>query len=238
MKAGPINGFTSAALRGNGIDVAGYFETNDGLEAVAVRVDGTKGQPEGAPVLLGPVAVTGGGRGPAIAAAGDDAAFVAWTQADKGSTRWAVSRVKFGETKGPMWTGPSKTSANAIAVVGDMLVVVGAIEVGPNTHDLWGWWVSPETGELLGAREFAAPFAEDPQNWFDEVARGVAIVGDEVVMVGERETMTVDNILVRRTIVLRHTLEGEPLAEWTSPGGRWTRTPGWASRRCAAEDSS
>ncbi|WP_170135884.1 hypothetical protein [Nannocystis exedens] len=63
VKAGPINGFTSAALRGNGIDVAGYFETQDGLEAVAVRIDGTKGQPEGAPVLLGPVAVTGGGAG-------------------------------------------------------------------------------------------------------------------------------------------------------------------------------
>ncbi|MCY1067988.1 hypothetical protein OV090_24815 [Nannocystis sp. RBIL2] len=219
VKAGPINGFTSAALRGNGIDVAGYFETNDGLEAVAVRVDGTTGQPEGGPVLLGPVAVTGGGRGPAIAAAGDDAAFVAWTQPANGSTRWAVSRVKFGEAKGPVWMGPSKTSANAIAVVGDTLIVAGAIEIGPNTHDLGVWWVSAETGDLLDAREFAAPFSEDPQNWFDEVARGVAIVDEEVVVVGERETMTVDNILVRRTIVLRHALDGEPVAEWTSPGG-------------------
>ena len=218
VKAGPINGFTSAALRGHGIDVAGYFETNDGLEAVAVRVDGTKGQPEGEPVLLGPVAVTGGGRGPAIAAAGDEAAFVAWTQPANGSTRWAVSRVKFGEAKGPVWTGPSKTSANAIAVVGETLVVVGAIEVGPNTHDLGVWWVSAESGEVLHAQTFAPPPGEDPNNWRDEVARGVAIVDDEVVVVGERETKNIDDALVRRTVVLRYSLVGEALEEWTSPG--------------------
>ncbi|WP_143140802.1 hypothetical protein [Nannocystis exedens] len=218
VKAGPINGFTSAALRGNGIDVAGYFETQDGLEAVAVRIDGTKGQPEGAPVLLGPVAVTGGGRGPAIAAAGEDAAFVAWTQPVAATTQWAVSRVKFGEAKGPTWTGPLDTSVNAIALVDDVLVLAGAFAQGPGTHDLWVWWISAETGELLNVRAFAAPFLDDPQNWFDEVARGVALVGDEVVVVGERQFLTVDDELVRRTIVLRHGLDGEPLAEWTSPG--------------------
>jgi hypothetical protein len=218
VKAGPINGFTSAALRGNGIDVAGYFETNDGLEAVAVRVDGTKGQPEGEPVLLGPVAVTGGGRGPAIAAAGDDAAFVAWTQPHNGSTRWAASRVKFGEAKAPVWTGPSKTSANAIAVVGDTLVVVGATEIGPNTHDVGVWWVSAESGQVLLTQSFTPPPGDDPNNWRDEVGRGVAIVDDEVVVVGERETESLDNVLVRRTVVLRYNLAGEALDEWTSPG--------------------
>ncbi|WP_434420954.1 hypothetical protein [Nannocystis pusilla] len=218
VKAGPINGFTSAALRGNGIDVAGYFETNDGLAAVAVRVDGTKGQPEGEPVVLGPVAVTGGGRGPAIAAAGDDAAFVAWTQADNGSTRWAVSRVKFGEAKGPVWSGPSKTSANAIAVVDDMLVVVGAIEIGPNTHDLGVWWVSAESGQVLLVQSFVPPPGDDPNNWRDEIARGVAIVGDEVVVVGERETKNAELALVRRTVVLRFGLDGSPFSEWTLPG--------------------
>ncbi len=30
VKPGPINGFTSAAIRDNGIDVAGYLETNEG----------------------------------------------------------------------------------------------------------------------------------------------------------------------------------------------------------------
>ncbi|MCY1010847.1 hypothetical protein OV079_35845 [Nannocystis pusilla] len=238
VKAGPINGFTSAALRGNGIDVAGYFETNDGLEAVAVRIDGTKGQPEGAPVLLGPVAVTGGGRGPAIAAAGDDAAFVAWTQADKGSTRWAVSRVKFGEAKGPVWTGPSKTSANAIAVVDDMLIVVGGIEIGPNTHDLGVWWVSAESGDVLDVQTFAPPPGDDPNNWRDEVARGVAMVDDEVVVVGERETKNLDDALVRRTVVLRYSLVGEALSEWTSPGELMDEDGGWPSRRCVEAASS
>ncbi|MFZ6179951.1 hypothetical protein [Nannocystis pusilla] len=218
VKAGPINGFTSAALRGNGIDVAGYFETNDGLEAVAVHVDGTTGQPEGTPVLLGPVAVTGGGRGPAIATAGDDTAFVAWTRPANGSTQWAVSRVKFGEAKGPMWTGPSKTTANAIAVVDETLIVVGASEIGPNTHDLGVWWVSAESGEVLHAETFVPPPGEDPNNGRDEVGRGVAIVNDEVVVVGERETTNDDNELVRRTLVLRYSLVGETLDEWTSPG--------------------
>ncbi|MDC0672439.1 hypothetical protein [Nannocystis radixulma] len=218
VQAGPINGFTSAAMLGNGIGVAGFFETNEGLEAVAMRIDGTKGQPEGASILLGPVAVTGGGRGPAIAAAGDDAAFVAWTQPVAATTRWAWSRVEFGEAKGQTWTGPHETSVNAIAVVDDVLILAGAFEQGPDTHDLWVWWISAETGELLDARSFAAPPADDMFNDWDEVARGVAIVGDEVVVVGEREISGVNNQLVRRTVVLRHTLDGEPLPEWTSPG--------------------
>ncbi|MCY1055982.1 hypothetical protein [Nannocystis sp. SCPEA4] len=185
VKAGPINGFTSAALRENGIDTAGFFETNLGIEAVALRIDGTTGLPEGEPILLGPVAVTGGGRGPAIATAGD-ATFVAWTQASGPTTRWAVSRVMFGEGKGPTWTGPLKTTVHAIAVAGDNLVLAGALATGPDTHDLRVWWISSETGEIVVSRSFAATAAEDPLNMRDEVARGVAIVGDEIVVVGER----------------------------------------------------
>ena len=217
VKAGPINGFTSAALLGNGIGVAGFFETNQALEAVAVRIDGGKGQPEGATVLLGPVAATGGGRGPAIAAAGDDAAFVAWTRPDNGSTRWAVSRVVFGEAKGPTWSGPPKTSAHAIAVAGDVLIVVGAVEAG-TAHDLRVWWVSAVSGEVLHEQAFAASPAEDNFNKWDEVARGVAIVASEIVVVGERETKNHDFQDVRRTVILRFSLEGEALGEWTSPG--------------------
>jgi len=217
VKAGPINGFTSAALREHGIDTAGFFETDQGIEAVAVRIDGTKGQPEGAPILLGPVAGTGGGRGPALAVAGD-ATFVAWTQPSGQATRWAVSRVMFGEGKGPTWIGPAKTTVHAIAVAGDTLVLAGALAKGANTHDLGVWWVSTETGKIVASRTFAAPVAEDPQNMRDEVARGVAIVGDEVVVVGEHDTRTLDNEPVRRTIVLRYSLDGSPLGEWTSPG--------------------
>ncbi|MDC0721532.1 hypothetical protein [Nannocystis bainbridge] len=218
VKAGPINGFCGAALLGNGIGAAGFFETKDGLEAVAVRIDGTTGQPEGAPVLLGAVAVTGAGRGPAIAAASDEKVFVAWTEPAEATTRWAVSWVKFGEAKGQTWTGPLDSSVNAIAVVGDVLVLGGAVAQGPNTHDLWVWWVSAETGEVISASSFAAPPGEDKFNERDEVARGVAVVGDEVVVVGERDTTNAENDPVRRATVLHYTLDGVPVAEWTSTG--------------------
>ncbi|MCY1056832.1 hypothetical protein [Nannocystis sp. SCPEA4] len=227
VKAGPINGFTSAVLRKNGIDTAGFFETNQGLEAVALRIDGEKGQPEGEPILLGPVAVTGGGRGPAIATA-DDATFVAWTQPSGPNTQWAVSRVTFGQGKGPTWPGPPKSTVHAIAAAGDKLVLAGALATGPGTHDLMVWWISSETGELVASRSFAATAAEDPQNMRDEVARGVAIVGDEVVVVGEHQIKGLDNILVRRTVVLRHSLDGAPLGEWTSPGEQLDEDSGMA----------
>ncbi|MBZ5709531.1 hypothetical protein [Nannocystis pusilla] len=227
VKAGPINGFTGAVLRKNGIDTAGFFETNQGLEAVALRIDGEKGQPEGEPILLGPVAVTGGGRGPAIATAGD-ATFVAWTQPSGPDTRWAASRVTFGQGKGPMWPGPLKSTVHAIAVAGDKLVLAGALATGPGTHDLMVWWISSETGELVASRPFAATAAEDPLNMRDEVARGVAIVGDEVVVVGEHDTEGLDNVPVRRTVVLRHSLDGEPLGEWISPGEQLDEDAGMA----------
>ncbi|WAS95082.1 hypothetical protein [Nannocystis punicea] len=219
VKAGPINGFTSAAIRGNGIDVAGYFETKDGLEAVAVRIDGTKGQPEGEPIELGSVAVTGGGRGPAIAVGDeDDAAFVAWTMPDSGSTRWAMSRVKFGEGKEPTTIGGLGSSVNAITVDGDVLILVGADEVNAGTHDLKVWWLSATGGQVLDEQTFAAPGEDDFFNEWDEVARGVAIVDGEIVVVGERQILGNNNQLVRRTIVLQYGLGGEPLAEWTSSG--------------------
>lgn len=218
VKTGPINGFTSAALLGNGVATAGFIETNQGLEAVAVRIDGTKGQPEDVPILLGPVAVTGGGRGPAIAIGDDEAAFVAWTRPDNGSTRWALSRVRFGEPKGPTWSGPSGTSVHAIAVVGDVVILVGAVEMGPGTHDLAIWWVSAENGQILLPQTFAAPFEEDNFNTRDEVAHGVVLIDDELVVVGERDTTSDDNQAVRRTVVLRYLLAGDFIAEWTSPG--------------------
>ncbi|MDC0673761.1 hypothetical protein [Nannocystis radixulma] len=227
VKAGPINGFTSAVLRKNGIDTAGFFETNQGLEAVALRIDGEKGQPEGEPILLGPVAVTGGGRGPAIATA-DDATFVAWTQPSGPNTRWAVSRVKFGQSKGPTWSGPLKSTVHALAVAGDKLVLAGALATGPGTHDLMVWWISSETGEIVASRSFAATAAEDPLNMRDEVARGVAIVGNEVVVVGEHDTRNLENETVRRTVVLRYSLDGEPLGEWISPGEQLDEDAGMA----------
>ncbi|WP_434422272.1 hypothetical protein [Nannocystis pusilla] len=218
VKPGPINGFTSAAIRGNGINVAGYIETNDGLLAAAVRIDGTKGQPEGEPIHLGPVAVTGGGRGPAIAVTGDDAAFVAWTLPDSGSTRWALSKIKFGEPQGTTWIGALGTSVHAMTAVDDVLILVGADEVSPGTHDIKAWWISAADAQILEERTFAAPSDDDKFNKRDEVGRGVALVGGEVVVVGERETKGIDMKLRRRTVVLRYDLDGAPLGEWTSPG--------------------
>ncbi|MFZ6181956.1 hypothetical protein [Nannocystis pusilla] len=218
VKPGPINGFTSAAIRGNGIDVAGYLETNDGLKAVAVRIDGTKGQPEGEPIHLGPVAVIGGGRGPALAVTGDEATFVAWTFPDSGSTRWAVTEIKFGEPHGPTWIGALGTSVNAMTAADDVLILVGADEVSPGTHDLKAWWISAPDAELVHERTFAASSDDDKFNTRDEVGRGVAIVGDEVVVVGERETMGIDMKLRRRTVVLRYDLDAALWGQWTSPG--------------------
>ncbi|MDC0721422.1 hypothetical protein [Nannocystis bainbridge] len=220
VKAGPVNGFTSAAMLGNGIATAGFFETNKGLEAVAVRIDGTKGQPEGDPVLLGAVAVTGGGRGPAIAVGEDDTAFVAWTMPENGSTRWAMSRVKFGEPKEPTTIGPLGTKVHAIAVADDeTLILVGADEVHPGTHDLKIWWVSSTGGgQVLDEQTFAAPKEDDFANAWDEVGRGVAIVDNEVIVVGERQLMDQNNFLARRTVVLHYALDAEALTEWTSPG--------------------
>jgi hypothetical protein len=218
VQTGPINGFTSARLLNNGIAVAGFYETNLGTEAIAVRIDGAKGQPEGDSILLGPVAVTGGGRGPSIAAGPDDELFVAWTRPDNGSTRWAASQVKFGAAKGPTWLGPPGTSVNALAVTGEALILAGALEISPGTHDLKVWWVSTKTGHALYEETFAAPPAEDPQNWYDEVARDVAIIGGEVVVVGEHMTKNTDDELVRRTVVLRFSLNGNLLSKWTSQG--------------------
>ncbi|MFY0531751.1 hypothetical protein [Nannocystis pusilla] len=238
VKTGPINGFTSAALLGNGIATAGFIETDQGLEAVAVRIDGTKGQPEEVPILLGPVAVTGGGRGPAIAVGDDEAAFVAWTRPDNGLTRWALSRVKFGEPKGPTWSGPPGTAVHAIAVAGDVVILVGAVETGPGTHDLAIWWVSAESGQVLLPKTFAAPFEEDMLNVFDEVARGAAVVGDELVVIGEREILDEFNQPVRRAVVLRYLLLATSSTSGRPRASSWMRTEPWRSRRCVQAASS
>ena len=220
VKAGPINGFTSAAMLGNGVAVAGFFETQNGLEAVAMRIDGTNGVPEGAPIMLGKVAFSGKGRGPAIAAAGDGAVFVASTRPANGSTTWALSEVRFGEPvpKGWTQTGPAKTVAHAVTIAGDVVIVVGAVEVQPGTHDLRVWWVSAENGDVVLEQPFAAPVTDDQENKWDEVARGVAIVDGEIVVVGERVIKGDDLEEVRRTVVLRYSLGGDLVGAWTSPG--------------------
>lgn len=221
VQDGVINGFTGAALLGNGVAVAGFLETKQGLEAVALRIDGAKGQPESEPLLLGPIAFSGEGRGPAIAAAEDGAVYVASSRPDTGTTRWIVNKLRLGEPLPVGWTqkGDLETMAHAIAVVGDVVIVVGAEQVWPGTHDLKVWWLVDEDGSVLHEERFAAPFNDDQGNELDEVGRGVAIVGDEVVVVGER--LISDKLLnqvYRRTVVLRYSLDGDLLGEWTSSG--------------------
>ena len=209
-------------MLGNGVAAAGVLETQKGLEAVAVRIDGAKGKPESAPLSLGKIAFSGGGRGPAIAAAEDGAVFVASTQPDNGNGKqWALSKVRFGEPVPVLWaeTGPINSVAHAVAVAGDVVIVVGGVEVKPGTHDLRVWWLSADTGDHLGEQPFAAPLKDDPENLWDEVARGVAIVDGEVVVVGEHQKKNHDLDLVRRTVVLRYSLDAELLGEeWSSPG--------------------
>ncbi|MFY0538474.1 hypothetical protein [Nannocystis pusilla] len=105
-----------------------------------------------------------------------------------------------------------------MTAVDDVLILVGADEVSPGTHDLKAWWISAPDAELVHERTFAAPSDDDKFNTRDEVGRGVAIVGDEVVVVGERETMGIDMKLRRRTVVLRYDLDAALWGQWTSPG--------------------
>lgn len=218
VQAGPINGFTGAALLGDGaIAAAGFFETQQGLEAVAVKIDGATGTLQAGPIALGKVALASAGHGPAIAAGEDGAVFVASTR--PGPT-WAVSRLRLGEPLPIEWTvtGAAKTKAIAVAVAGPMVIVVGGVEFSPGTHDLRVWWLAAEDGALLHEAPFAMPKVDDPQNKRDELGRGVALVGDDIVVVGEREIFGGLNQTYRRTIVLRYSLAGAQRGEWTSPG--------------------
>ncbi|WAS99234.1 hypothetical protein [Nannocystis punicea] len=218
VQVGPINGFTSATLLDDAaIAAAGFYETQQGLEAVAVKIDGATGKLEAGPVALGKVALASAGSGPAIAASDDGAVFVASTQL---GPMWAVSKVWLDKPLSFEWkaTGDLKTKALAVTVAGPFVIVVGALEVSPGTHDLRVWWLAAEDGALLHEAPFAASLADDPPNKLDEIGRGVAIVGDEVIVVGERMIWGDDNKTYRRAVVLRYSLAGELLDEWTSPG--------------------
>ncbi|MDC0723206.1 hypothetical protein [Nannocystis bainbridge] len=228
VQVGPINGFTSATLLDDAaIAAAGFYETQQGLEAVAVKIDGATGKLEAGPVALGKVALASAGSGPAIAASDDGAVFVASTQL--GPT-WALSKVWLDDPLSFEWkaTGDLKTKALAVTVAGPFVIVVGALEVSPGTHDLRVWWLAAEDGALLHEAPFAASLADDPPNKLDEIGRGVAIVGDEVIVVGEREIVGDFNKIYRRTIVLRYSLAGEALGEWTSPGEQLAEDGGMA----------
>ncbi|WAS96405.1 hypothetical protein [Nannocystis punicea] len=218
VQAGPINGFTSAALLDDGsIAAGGFYDTQQGLEAIAVKIDGATGKLESGPVTLGKVALASAGNGPAITVGDDGAVFVASTR--PGPT-WAVARIGLGAPLAFEWTatGDPKTKALAVTVAGPFVIVVGGIEVSPGTHDLRVWWLAAEDGALLHEAPFAASPDDDQWNKRDEIARGVALVGDEVIVVGEREINGEFNKVYRRAVVLRYSLAGEALGDWTSPG--------------------
>lgn len=220
VKPGPISGFTGAALLGNGAAASGFIEVNGKIESGVVRIDGTKGQPEQNWVLLGPLAQYGEGRGPAVAAAADDTLFVAFSRPELGSTSWAVTKVRLGDPMPIKWTqtGAIGTVAHAVAVAGEFVVVAGAVEVKPGTHNLKVWWLAAGNGAVLHEATFAAPVDEDPLNTRDEIAHGVAVVGEEIVIVGERQVFGDKNFPVRRTLVFRYAFDGDVLDRWTSPG--------------------
>ncbi|MDC0670543.1 hypothetical protein [Nannocystis radixulma] len=228
LQAGPINGFTSAALLEDGaIAAGGFYDTQQGLEAIAVKLDGATGKLAAGPVTLGNVAIASAGNGPAIAVGDDGAVFVASTR--PGPT-WAVARIGLGEPLAFEWTatGDPKTKAFAVTVAGPIVIVVGGIEISPGTHDLRVWWLAAEDGALLHEQAFAMSAEDDENNKRDEIGRGVAIVGDQVVVVGEREIDGEFNKIYRRTVVLRYSLAGEALGEWTSPGEQLEEDGGMA----------
>lgn len=219
VQDGPLSGFTGVALLGNqSIAASGFVETKgEGLVAVVVQLDSATGTVEAGPISLGKVSMAGAGLGPAIAAGEEGAVYVASTRA--GST-WAVSKVRPGEPLPLVWTatGEAKTQAHGIAFAGDRVIVVGASEVAPGTHDLKVWGISAKDGKLSYEKTFNMGVQEDPLNERDELGRGVAIVGDEVVVVGEREIFNETKQARRRSVVLRYGLGGAFLGEWTSLG--------------------
>ncbi|MDC0720853.1 hypothetical protein [Nannocystis bainbridge] len=218
VHAGSISGFTGVVLLDNqSIAACGFLETKEGLVAIVVQLDGATGKVEKGPISLGKVAFAAAGSGPAIARGDDGAVYVASTRA--GST-WAVSKVRTGDPLPLVWTatGELKTKAFGIEFAGDRVIVVGAIEIAPGTHDLKVWWLAAHDGELLDERTFAMAAQDDKINAYDELARAAAIVDGELVVVGEREIQGKFNWLYRRTVVLRFSLDNELLDEWTSPG--------------------
>lgn len=227
VQAEPINGFTGATLLDDGaIAAAGFFETQQGSEAVAVKIDGSTGKLASGPVTLGKITLAAAGSGPAIAS-DDGAVYVASTRA---GPMWAVSKVRFGEPVPIAWTatGGPKTKALGVTAAGPVVIVVGAVEVSPGTHDLRVWWLAAEDGALLHEAPFAMAPEDDPFNKRDELGRGVAMMGGEVVVVGEREIVDQFNDVVRRTIVLRYSLAGGSLGGWTSPGEQLAEDGGMA----------
>ncbi|PCC68175.1 hypothetical protein SAMN02745121_09107 [Nannocystis exedens] len=188
--------------------------------AVVVQLDGATGKVEAGPVSLGKVAIADAGSGPAIAAGDDGSVYVASTRS--GPT-WAVSKVRPADALPLVWTAGDEvksTKAFGVALAGDRVVVVGACEVTPGTHDLKVWWVSAEDGEVLLERTFATPQKDDKDNVLDELGRGVTVVGDQIVVVGERTVWGEFNKIYRRAVVVRYSLDGELLGEWTSGGGQ------------------
>ena len=228
VQKGPITGFTSAALHGNGVALAGFTETNGKYWALATRLDGTTGQPDAEPIMLGQLASFGPGRGPAIAAADDGAVFVVSTEPYAGATTWMAHELRFGEPLGWKQEGDLKTSAHAVAVAGDVVIVAGAYAVKPGTHDLKVWWLSRQTGKIVHDTKFALTYQEDMANDRDEVARAVAFIDGEIVVVGEREIKDEFNEIYRRAVVLRYSVGGDLLGKWTSAGGWLNEDAGMA----------
>ncbi|MDC0721642.1 hypothetical protein [Nannocystis bainbridge] len=218
VHAGPVSAFTGVTLLGDqSIAASGVIEAKEGLVAVVMQFDGATGNVEAGPISLGKISVAAAGHGPAIAAGDDGAVYVASTRA---GTTWAVSKVRPGNPLPLVWTvtGELGTQAFGITFAGNRVVVVGASEVAPGTHDLKVWWLATEDGELLDESTFAAGSEDDPGNLLDELGRAATLVGDRLVVVGERQIEGEFNNPYRRAVVLHYSLAGILLDEWTSPG--------------------
>jgi hypothetical protein len=221
-----LSAYTSAAMLGPDLAVAGYIQGEDGVKLAVARLDTATGAVLSGPRILGDITWSGEARGPVLATAPDGAVYVAATR-PLGDT---ITRILYKlRMDGPEptleWglpvTGDQDESVHAIAFLGDTVALAGAVRThaNPPRYDLRVGWLSTSTGDLHYLRDFAAPADDDLDNELSEQAHGLAVAHDELVVVGTREVKLPNKLEpVTRTVVLRYGPEAQLLGEWTSPG--------------------
>jgi hypothetical protein len=221
-----LSAYTSAAMLGPDLAVAGYIQNEDGVKLAVARLDAATGAVLSGPRTLDEITWSGAARGPVLAAAPDGAVYVAATRPFGDTTTRILHKLRMDGPEPTLeWdlpvTGDQGESANGIAILGDTVVLAGAVRTHatPPRYDLRVGWLSSSTGDLLYLRDFATPFTEDEDNKLSEQAHAVAVIDDELVVVGTRELYPPNKLEpVTRTVVLRYTPDAHLLGDWTSPG--------------------
>jgi hypothetical protein len=218
-----VSAFTSAAMLGDDVVVAGYLMPKGDVPKLAVVVfDGLTGEPS-EPILFETITWSGEASGPALVVDPGGSIYVTATVPFGQTTRRAFYRLNAETLESYFGARYSDLDidATALAVCQGQVVVVGSVRTNENParYDLRVSWLSKESGHELASATFAAPMLEDDKNWLSERAYGVACVGDEVVVVGTRGIKPNITALEHvRTVVLRYAASNAAPAVWTSPG--------------------